>query len=740
MKKAVHIISSLLLVIFLTTIFPLSASAVDFPDVSSHWGQDAILYWAEKDIVNGYSDGTFRPDDPITRAEVAKIIVFALELDTDNISTVSFSDVSTDFWAYSYIESCVQHGILTGYTDGTFLPNQFITREEIMMVLYRVTTYESSFAMDTVANAPDGAQVGGWAVNAVGTMLDAGIVIGYTDGTIQPKNNLTRAEFVTMMRRIDQTDGLWNRLLNGNITDTLSWFSQDGSAQVILQTIRNYNYLFLPASADLTALSLSGTDFNLRKTGNLGSTTDSIFDLTSIATPDTSGAYSIVLTLDGDHSVRTTLKIMVSENLDSIFLTSSNPKQEGRDYVEAVKGNSTTGSMTMLSEDGTVLYDGDLTQIKSRGNSTFYYAKKPYQIKLKKKTDLLQNGEKIKTWVLLAGYVDASLLQDKLCKDLAADMNMTGAPSCQWVDLYYDGEYRGTYLLSEKVSISSTGIDITDLEGAYEDINPDYDSSSPVITENSYGNSISYVPGLTDPADISEGYLLELNGDCGDENCWFRTSKGVVFNIKSPENVSLTAATYISELFQEFEDAVYATDESGHYTGINPDTGKSYDEYCDLDSLTQMYLIYLFSNNQDAYLRSTFFYFSNGKFYAGPIWDGDLAFGTGWSSSISPSAGFPWGYLQDKLQQIPSFQDAVQTHYNNYFRSLASAYALDYIYTYGDLLSSSEAMNHILWPDYRCSGDQKVTYPAGTTYASIIAEKSNWMNSRITFMDKLILG
>ncbi len=110
--------------------------------------------------------------------------------------------------------------------------------------------------------------------------------------------------------------------------------------------------------------------------------------------------------------------------------------------------------MSMVSADGGSVYSGGLKQIKARGNSTFTYAdKKSYQIKLETASDLLGNQEQVKTWVLLAGYFDATQMHDKLMKDLATDLGLAYTASCNWVNLYYDGEYRGVYLLSEKIPL-----------------------------------------------------------------------------------------------------------------------------------------------------------------------------------------------------------------------------------------------------------------------------------------------
>ena len=262
-----------------------------------------------------------------------------------------------------------------------------------------------------------------------------------------------------------------------------------------------------------------------------------------------------------------TLHVMKSQNISALYLTSDDPVSQGREYVDASKSNETTAKMTMVAANGSIVYDGDLTQVKARGNSTFtYYDKKSYQIKLDSKTDLLGTGEKVKTWVLLAGYGDATQMHDKLVKDLAAEMGMPYVASCDWIDLYYDGEYRGTYLLSEKNSVDGTGVDITDMEDAYGEVNEDYGDNPQIATgTNAYGQSYQYTAGLTEPENITGGYLIESNLNTIDEASGFYTRQGSGFNVKSPEYAGNEAMKYISEYYQEFEDAVYAKDEEGNY-------------------------------------------------------------------------------------------------------------------------------------------------------------------------------
>ena len=109
------------------------------------------------------------------------------------------------------------------------------------------------------------------------------------------------------------------------------------------------------------------------------------------------------------------LHLLKSSGVDAMFLTSDDPTSMGRSYVENSADHSAkaTGSMILANAKGSVVYDGALTQIKGRGNTTWSASKKPYQIKLSDKCDLLETGDsdnRSKTWVLLASAYDPTKL------------------------------------------------------------------------------------------------------------------------------------------------------------------------------------------------------------------------------------------------------------------------------------------------------------------------------------------
>lgn len=512
---------------------------------------------------------------------------------------------------------------------------------------------------------------------------------------------------------------------------------------IALAEVDGAKYLFLPSSADLKKLSLTfvtePTSDRITLSGNKGTVYwSSSVDLTAVADVDAAGYREITASVGTGQTM--TFRVMQASPISTVYLTSSNSAQ-GRDWVDKSKQNIATGSMSMVSADGGSIYSGELKQIKARGNSTFTYAdKKSYQIKLNTASDLLGNQEQVKTWVLLASYFDATQMHDKLMKDLATKLGLAYTASCNWVNLYYDGEYRGVYLLSEKNSVGAASVAITDMEEAYKAQNPSYGvNMSTGLSQNAYGQQFQYTKGLQEPANITGGYLIELNHNMWDEASGFKTRQGVAFNVKSPEWCGEEAMRYISEYYQAFEDAVYATDDAGAYTGYNASTGKYFYDYVDMDSLVKVFLLQELSLNCDGFISSVYFYKdADGKMFAGPIWDQDMTFGTGWTKTNAANIE-DYHYLAKALIQIPAFKTAVVEYYSSTFAPavrewLGNNGTIAHQY---NLLKDSAAMNYKLW-DFIRVGDPKAVGHIwqGASYESVVADMTSWIEARLSVMDK----
>ena len=503
------------------------------------------------------------------------------------------------------------------------------------------------------------------------------------------------------------------------------------------------NYLFLPASAELTSLSVTFTRSSdagdLVLTGDLSSQTVSDAEPLNVSALASLTDGARTLTAKVGNGAAFTVRVMQATKLPTVYLTSTDASAEDRAYIDASKAHSTAAALRMIGADGSEISAASIMELKARGNSTFTYAqKKSYQIKLETAADLLQTGENVKTWVLLANYFDATLMHDKLFKDLAAGLQMPYTASCGWVNLYYDGEYRGVYLLSEKNAVKSTGVAISDMEAAYEALNPDYGKDMRTESgENAYGMTYFYTKDLTEPENLTGGYLLELNHDKPDEVSGFITRRGKGMNVKSPEWCGDAAMRYISEYYQAFEDAVYAVDENGNYTGVNAE-GKHYYDYVDRDSLVKIFLMQELALNPDGFVSSLYFYKdADDIMYAGPIWDQDMTLGTGWTKQISPETT-DYHYLAQALIQIPDFRAAVLRCYTKTFAPLAKDLIAEngMVDEYSAFLAKSAEMNFVLWPYIRVGEPDNAGHIwQNATYTSVLADMRSWLIRRIAYLD-----
>lgn len=516
--------------------------------------------------------------------------------------------------------------------------------------------------------------------------------------------------------------------------------------QITLTEKGDAKYLFLPASADMTQLSLTfatePASHKVMLSGNKGMTylSDAV-DVTAVAAVGADGYREITASV-GKGKQPLTFRVMQASAIPTMYLTSRDATNEGISYVDADKNHVVKDAqMELIAVNGTSIYNGGLTQLKARGNSTFTNAeKKSYQIKLNTASDLLGNKEQVKTWVLLASYFDATQMHDKMVKDLAAKLGLAYTASCDWVNLYYDGEYRGVYLLSEKNSVGAASVAITDMEEAYKAQNPSYgDNMSTGLSQNAYGQQYQYTKDLTEPKNITGGYLIELNYDKWDEVSGFKTRQGVAFNVKSPEWCGNAAMKYISEYYQAFEDAVYATDDTGAYTGYNTGTGRYFYDYVDMDSLVKVFLLQELALNCDGFISSVYFYKdADGKMFAGPIWDQDMTFGTGWSKTNAADIE-DYHYLAKALIQIPAFKTAVVEYYSSTFAPavrewLGNNGTIAHQY---NLLKDSAAMNYKLWDFIRVGDPQADGHIwQGASYESVVADMTSWIDARLSVMDK----
>lgn len=168
--------------------------------LEGHWAKEAVEYLSapQRAVISGYEDGCFYPDRPVTRAEFVKLIVKAFRLE-ENGESVSFDDVSDSAWYAPDITIAAQNGIVTG-TDGSFFPQQEITRQDMAVMLYRVAQKKMlSLEKNRDCRFSDEKQIAVYAEKAVKVLAEAGIVSGVSEHAFQPLESATRAQAAKMI-------------------------------------------------------------------------------------------------------------------------------------------------------------------------------------------------------------------------------------------------------------------------------------------------------------------------------------------------------------------------------------------------------------------------------------------------------------------------------------------------------------------------------------------------------------
>lgn len=172
----------------------------DLKDISKHWAENQILKAMKLKLINGYPDNTFKPNNPISRAEFVSIVVRAFDLKGDK-ATLSFKDSNEiGDWAKEAIAKAVQAGIINGYDDGTFRPNENIRRSEIAVIIARAM--EMKLGSDNSTGFADNEAIPEWAIAAVKYLKEQKIIEGRGDNQFVPNANATRAEAIVMILRM----------------------------------------------------------------------------------------------------------------------------------------------------------------------------------------------------------------------------------------------------------------------------------------------------------------------------------------------------------------------------------------------------------------------------------------------------------------------------------------------------------------------------------------------------------
>lgn len=313
--------------------------------------------------------------------------------------------------------------------------------------------------------------------------------------------------------------------------------------------------------------------------------------------------------------------------------------------------------------------------IRGRGNSTWGWPKKPYNIKLDSKAEVL-GMPKHKRWCLLANYMDRTLMRNKIAYYLAGQTSLAWTPRCEYVELFLNGEYQGQYLVCEHIKVDKNRVDITEME-----------------------------PTDIDGEAVTGGYLMEL--DFHFDNVWqWHTAHNVPFSVKSPDDDELVPEQFawIKNHIAEVENVLYGD------SFKDPETG--YRRYLDEVSFIDYWLVYELTVNHElgnpgsVYLHKD----RGGKIVAGPVWDFD--WGT-FSYNASPAAQWglfiQWAWWYDRLFQDEGFRKTAAERW----RVLKPKFmtALNYIDEQEDYIAVSAQRNFSVWSmTTDTNGDERLSF------------------------------
>ena len=512
-----------------------------------------------------------------------------------------------------------------------------------------------------------------------------------------------------------------------------------GQGQVIWQEKRSYRYICLPGGWDASAITLSMDGMESIYLG------EDEQEIRLNQATDLRPYLGTPLPLKGgDGKKMGKLLIIQGSPITSLMFTID---EKG---FKAISSNQdkviTEGSVIAVEGDGTESCHCELRQMKSRGKNSFTYTKKPYEFKLEEKAPL-GGMHKDRTWILLANYVDASMLRNQITLDLCREIGLPYSVHCAPADVWVNGEYLGLYLLTEKIQIKKHRVNITNLEEAMEQVNSEpLDSFKKSSIKN---GPLPFMKGYeipNDPEDITGGYLITIEKPYRMDKFGYvgvGTNKNLYFRVKEPTYPSLAEIRYLADRIGGMHDAVFAED------GRDPATGKHYSEFLDVNSFALKFLVDDMSKNFDAAAGSQYMYKDSDKvdplFYAGPAWDYDIAYGDAWGYTaaevdfyaMKPEAK----YFYAQLGKHAEFRTLLKEKWRDAVRPALAVLigekeaAPDGIMRpYGEYVAAitqSAAMNEV-----RRNKGTPTTPAAGNDFASGTEFLGEWIVTRTHYLDK----
>ncbi|GAA3405143.1 S-layer homology domain-containing protein [Paenibacillus hodogayensis] len=189
-----------LLIVCMTTSGWSAAFALEKPaDIQGHWAERSMQAWLQQGYIQGYEDGSLRPNEAIKRGELLALINRLY--DWKDAAAISYADLPDSHWAYADVAKAVKAGYVQGYEDNSIRVEANVTRQELAVIVARLLKLGSEESDRGATQFRDSATIADWSRKAVGTLAEHGIADGYEDGTFKPAGLVTRAEAIVMLER-----------------------------------------------------------------------------------------------------------------------------------------------------------------------------------------------------------------------------------------------------------------------------------------------------------------------------------------------------------------------------------------------------------------------------------------------------------------------------------------------------------------------------------------------------------
>lgn len=473
-------------------------------------------------------------------------------------------------------------------------------------------------------------------------------------------------------------------------------------------------YLLLPAFADLSKLVITADEAadGLVWQNEAGETvafeSGKAVNWPAVSDETEEGGYAALLTDASTGEEVTTLHVMKSENLRAMFLFSADPAQDRVWLEDCLKHEKITSANMMLVDTNGHLDTGmHVEEIRGRGNGTWDAPKHAYQMKMDKKVDLLKTGigtEKNKIWILLANAYDPTLLRNRFVMDMALELGMTETSMSESIDLYYDGEYRGNYLLCEKVEVKPGRIEIEEADDILALMNGPVTDHLPVGQDvNRFGVPYTYLEGFRDGGYLKGSYMLELEyvGNTLSERCFFTLKDNTTWGLRSPDGASRRMMELISENTQEAWNTLMNM-------GVDPETGKRFEDYFDMETFVLPVLLGEALYNEDAFAYSSTFLIKETNSHllrCGPVWDYDLSCSYRLGKDGTEVTAYKKGDLTREFLSVPSFRKLCRKYYietlyptiQNMLHGTKDGRYLKTLDHYVEQIAASQRMNEVIW-------------------------------------------